>query len=198
MAIKGVNSKLLPLGIVAALLAALTLYDYTVGLGNEGSEPDPAQQRLLPGGEPGKVASLVDEVSELRFLLARAPEVRTRYQKIAIPYAESVATFATFYATGETPAAAAKRQLAGLLQAPVKIGEVLISEADAGNRGAVMLNANLDFSSHDSAAFTKALLALSDASNGMVWKELSVTADPGQHELRASGQLTLLMVEQVE
>jgi len=199
------NRKTLLLGLGAALLVCATIYDYTVGIGEKSPSASLVEKRvgLVEKGESaapyrGKAASLSSEIAELRYFLAHAPEVRTRYQKIAVPYAESVATFATLYPKGENPAAVAKEYLAGLLVAPIKLGEVLISTAPGSDSGAVMLIASLNFASNDSMAFEKALLNLGDATNGTVWKELTVTANPDQRELNASGQLTLLMVEQVE
>jgi hypothetical protein len=80
----------------------------------------------------------------------------------------------------------------------LKLGDVLVSSAPNSDQGAVILIATLNFASNDSLAFEKALLALGDATNGTVWKELAVTSNPDQRELKASGQLALLMVEQVE
>lgn len=198
MGIKDTNKKTRLLGMAAVLLAGLTVYDYTVGFGKNVPRHKSTGESMAPASSSGRVASLMNEVSGLRFFLAHAPEIKGRYQKIAVPYAESVATFSTLYATGENPESAARRYLASLLSLPVKIGDVLISKTDSDDQGATLLTANLNFSSRDSAAFAKALLTLGDASNGTVWKELSVTSDPDQHELKASGQLTLLMVEQVE
>lgn len=192
------HRKTLLLSLVAAVLVCATVYDYTVGIGER---PQPAGSiERGAGGAPhrGKAASLAGEISELRYLLAHAPEIRARYQKIAVPYAESVATFATLYAKGEDPAAVAKRYLAGLLAAPIKLGDVLISAVPNSDQGAVMLIAHLNFSSNDSLAFEKALLTLGDAANGTVWKDVAITSNPDQRELQASGQLTMLMVEQVE
>lgn len=198
MTINEANRKTLLLGLGAALLVCATIYDYTVGIGER--SPSAGLVEKGEGGAPhrGKAASLASEISELRYFLAHAPEIRARYQKIAVPYAESVATFATLYPRGENPAVVAKKYLAGLLAAPIKLGDVLISTAPGSDQGAVMLIANLNFASNDSLAFEKALLTLGDATNGTVWKELTVTTNPDQRELKASGQITLLMVEQVE
>ena len=193
------------LGLGAALLVCAVIYDNTVGFGEKSPSAGLVEKRAEPvvQGEVGishrgKAASLAGEIAELRYFLAHAPEVRARYQKIAVPYAESVATFATLYPKGEDPVAVAKKYLAGLLVAPIKLGDVLISAAPGGDQGAVMLTANLNFASNDSLAFEKALLTLGDANNGTVWKELTVNSNADQRELKAVGQLTLLMVEQVE
>lgn len=205
MAINKTHRKTLLLGLGAALLTCAVIYDNTIGSGEKSTSGGLIEKRaslvgLGDGGvsHRGKATSLVSEIVELRYFLAHAPEVRARYQKIAVPYVESIATFATVYSKGDDPAVVAKKYLTGLLVAPIKIGDVLISSAPNRDQGAVMLIANLNFASNDSLAFEKALLTLADATNGMAWKELTVTGDPDQRELKASGQITLLMVEQAE
>ena len=91
-----------------------------------------------------------------------------------------------------------QKRVLELLPEGVKIGDVLVSQAAPGNKGAIWLTANLSFSSSDSAAFEKAILSLGDAANGMLWKELTAAGDAEHKSLRASGQLALLMVEHAE
>ena len=198
MAIKYTNNKIRLLGMVAVLLVGITVYDRTIGLGKNVPHYGDATGTVTQTSPSGRGAHLINEVSGLRFFLAYAPEIKALYQKMAVPYAEAVATFSTLYAAGENPELAARKYLTNLLSLPVKIGDVLISKTTFDDQAAILLTANLNFSSSDSSAFMNALITLGDASNGTVWKELVVTSDPDKRELRASGQLTLLMVEQVE
>lgn len=199
MTINKANRKTLLLGFAAVLLVFVTLYDYTVGIGEKSLSTGSVERKISGTSyHREKTASLSGEIAELRFFLTHAPEIRARYQKIAAPYAESVATFATLYPKGDDPVAVAKQYLDRLLVAPIKLGDVLISSEPNSDQGAVMLIATLNFASNDSLAFEKTLLALGDATNGTVWKELAITSNPDQRELKASGQLALLMVEQVE
>lgn len=189
----------------AIALAVATVYDLTVGFGDV---PDRGRAAGTPAREarrapaPNPAASLAREVAELEHFLAVAPVVRARYQAIAVPYAEAVATFFTLHGAGESLPGVARAKVTALLPPNVKLEEMLVSEpaaAGAGaERGATWLTATLNLSSGDSAAFEKALLRLGDAANGMVWKELAVVSDPERRALRASGQLTLLMVRQAE
>jgi hypothetical protein len=194
-----VNKRTLTLGAIAFLLVGATAYDYTAGIGPR-REPAAVQARLQAKHEAprSRVADLVRETAELKYFLAHAPEIRGRYQAIAVPYAEAVATFATLYNPGESPQAVAKQRLAGLMPAGVDVSGLLVSEAAPTERGAVWLTATLSFSSKDSAAFETALLALGDPANGTLWKEMEVGSDPETRTLRASGKLLVLMVEQNE
>lgn len=198
MTINKANRKTLLLGFAAVSLVFVTLYDYTVGIGEKSLSTGSVEKEMSGTSHREKTASLSGEIAELRFFLNHAPEIRARYQKIAAPYAESVATFATLYPKGDDPVAIAKQYLDRLLVPPIKLGDVLISSAPNSDQGTVMLIATLNFASNDSLAFEKALLALGDVTNGTVWKELTITSNPDQREVKASGQLALLMVEQVE
>ena len=148
----------------------------------------------------GDAATKAREIAELRYFAAHAPAVRQRYRAIAGPWAEAVATFATLYAPGEDPAAAARQRILGLLPPTVTVGNILLATPPAGaaERGAVWLEATLDLHGGDSTAFMRGLLALGEARNGMAWKSLTVAADAPRRTLHANGRLALLMVEQVE
>lgn len=203
----GANRRTVVLAIVAALLVAATIYDYTIGgqAGGGQASPEPAeilheQPLPLPRSEnrTGRLASILHEAEELRYFIAHASQVRARYTAIATPYAEAVASFATLYQPGEKPAAVARARLAQLLPAGVRIGDLLIAEVPAASQGTQTLTASLTLQGDDSAAFNQAILALGDAASGLVWKELYISGDADKHTLKASGQLAMLMVEQVE
>jgi hypothetical protein len=193
------NRRTAVLGGLALLLVGVTIYDYTRAPDGSGKSEPAATSRARPSqAAPNQGAALAREIAELKYFIAHAAKVRARYEAIAVPYAESVATFATLYAPGEPPGEAAKKRLLELMPAGVKIGDVLVSQPAHGNQGAIWLTATLSFSSGDSAAFEKAILTLGDAANGMLWKELSAAGDAEHKNLRASGQLALLMVENAE
>jgi len=194
-----VNTRTLVLGAIAFLLVAVTAYDYSGGIARRG-DPAPVEegsqvQRKVPRS---RVSELLRETGELKYFLAHAPEIRARYQAIAVPYAEAVATFATLYSSDESPQAAAKKRLLALLPAGMDVNGPLISEANPTDGGTVWLTATLSFGSNDSAAFETAVLSLGDPANGMLWKELSIASDFEKRALRATGKLLLLMVEQSE
>jgi len=194
----GANRRTVVLAVVAALLVAATIYDYTIG-GQASPESD---EIPLPAArsasETGRLASILREAEELRYYIAHATQVRGRYTAIATPYAEAVASFATVYQPGENPSAIARARLTQLLPAGVGIGDLLIAEAPISDQGVQTLMASITLQGADSAAFNRAILALGDAASGLVWKELYISADADKHTLKASGQLAMLMVEQVE
>ena len=196
------NSRTAVLAAVAAALVGATLYDQIVGFGDR-PEPDERPARKAPAlqvDSPVKAGrgSIAREIAELEHFRAAAPAVRARYQAIAVPYAEAVATFATLYAAGEPPAAVARQRVAALLPPGVRVDTMLVSEPGAADAAATWLTAQLNISSGDSEAFAAALVRLGDAANGMAWKELTVVSDPERRFLRASGQLALLMIRQAE
>ena len=201
------NARTAVLGAVALALAAATAYDLTVGFGDVSQPgraapgagnpvPGAGQAARAPQAPPAEI--LAREVAELEHFLAAAPLVRSRYQVMAVPYAEAVATFATLHGAGDSLPRVARARVAALLPRGVKLEEMLVSEAAAADSGATWLSATLNLSSDDSAAFETALIRLGEAANGMVWKELAVVSDPERRSLRASGQLALLMVRQAE
>lgn len=203
----GANRRTVVLAIVAALLVAATIYDYTIGgqAGGGQTSPEPAEvllEKPLPPtrseNQSGRLASILHEAEELCYYIAHATLVRGRYTAIATPYAEAVASFATLYQPGENPSTIARARLAQLLPAGVRIGDLLIAEAPVSNQGAQTITASLTLQGDDSAAFNRAIIALGDAASGLVWKELYISGDADKHTLKASGQLAMLMVEQVE
>ena len=195
-----INTRTAVLFAIALLLAGATVYDYTggSGTGSHDNEYVPAGAGRHVGVQTNRVALLAREAAELKHFLAYAPQVRARYHAIAVPYAESVATFATLYSAGETPAEIAKKRVAGLLPKNVEMSDLMIAQANPGDKGAIWLTASIVLSSSDSDAFEKAILVLGDAANGTIWKGVTIAGDTEHHTLRASGQLALLMVEQVE
>ena len=195
-----VKPRTLVLGAIALGLIGVTVYDYTSGIAPRRTNFATVEPVLPvePGAPRSRVSGLLRETAELKYFLAHAAEIRARYQAIAAPYAEAVATFVTLYAPDESPQGVANKRLSGLLPAGLELSGPLVSEVTPDDKGALWLTATLSFASADSAAFESALLALGDPANGVLWKELNVTGDPDKRMLRASGTLRLLMVEQVE
>lgn len=193
------NARTLALAVAAVLLAAVTAYDYTR---QPAEKIDPGQLATEPEKTAAvtvsRTAQLAGEAAELDYFIAHASQVRERYQSIAVPYAESIATFVTLYSAGESPADIARQRITQLLPKGVEMKELLVAQANHGDKGAAALTATLVLSGSDSKAFENTLLTLGNAANGIVWKTLNVVANKEQHTLRASGQLSLLMVEQVE
>ena len=195
------DSRTVALAAVALLLVAATVYDYTRKPGDStlpGEAGNLEQPEPAAGARPSRIAALSKEAEELKHFLAYAPQIRARYSAIAAPYAESVATFAALYPTGASPAESAKKGVAALLPKNVEMSDFMVARSRPDDKGATWLNATLVLNSSDSEAFGKAVLALGDAANGSVWKELTIAADAEHRTLRASGQLALLAVEQAE
>lgn len=196
------NKRTAVLGVIAIVLVAATIYDYTIGGPGRKNSDEPASAAPVTThvtqASGGGVETLLREAEELSYFISRAPRIRSRYIEIAGPYAETVATFATLYQHGENPAAVAKQRLSQLLPPEVSMKELLIAEAPANSQGALPLVATLTLDSGDSAAFQKAIFTLGNAANGTLWKELYLSADPEKRHLKASGQLAMLMVEQAE
>ena len=196
-----INTRTAVLAATALLLVGATVYDYTRkpdSGASSGEVPAPALQERSANTHPDRIASLMKEAAELKHFLAYAPQVRARYHAIAAPYAESVATFATLYPAGETPAEIVKKRVAGLLPKNVEMSDLMIAQANPSDKGATWLAATLVLSSGDSEAFEKAILTLGDAANGTIWKRMTIAGDAEHRTLHASGQLALLMVEQAE
>lgn len=194
-----INARTLVMMTVAVLLVAATAYDYTR---RSAEKNNPAQLATEPKKTPAfsisRTEQLAREAAELDYFIAHANQVRNRYQSVAVPYAESISTFATLYSAGESPADIARQRIPQLLSKEVAIKELVIAQANTGDKGATVLTATLALSSNDSKAFENALLTLGNAANGMVWKTLNMVANKEQHTLSASGQLALLMIEQAE
>lgn len=178
----------------ALLLAGVVIYDYTAGISGE----DRTNADVIKADRPDRATGFAREISKLNYFIANEAKVRSRYKAIAVPYAESIATFITLYSPGTSPDENIKKRISGLLPAQIKVGDILLSQVNQDNKGAQWMTATLNFGSSDSQAFEKAILTLGDANNGMVWKELSLAGDAEHHTLQASGQLALLVVEQAE
>jgi hypothetical protein len=193
------NARILVLAVVAMLLVAVTIYDYTRRPG-EKNEPGPLAMESEKAATiaVSRITQLSREAVELDYFIAHANQVRERYQSIAAPYAESVATFVTLYSAGESISDIVRQRIPQLLPKGVEIKELMIAEANPDGKGATALTATLVLNGSDSKAFEDSLLVLGNAANGMVWKTLNVVANKEQRTLRASGQLSLLMVEQAE
>lgn len=194
------NTRTAVLAVVALLLVGATVYDYTRNSGqsspDKGIEPALVSHQAAPSTD--RVSRLTRETAELKYFLANATQIRARYHSIAVPYAESVASFATLYSPGEDPTEIAKKRVAGLLPKNIEMSGLIVSQTNTDQKGVTWLTATIALSSNDSDAFEQAILTLGDAANGTVWKEMTVTSDAEHRTLRASGQLALLMVEQVE
>lgn len=194
-----INVRILALAVVAALLVAATVYDYTRQPANKSGSGQPATEpEKAAAVTESRTAQLVREAVELNYFIAHANQVKERYQSVAVPYAESVATFVTLYPAGESPADAARQRIPQLLPKGVEIKELMIAQANPGDKGVTGLTATLVLNGSDSKAFEDALLTLGNAANGMVWKTLNMVANKEQRTLNASGQLSLLMIEQAE
>lgn len=202
MALPRVSSRTLLLAGLAIGISGLTFYDYMVGL------PDRSSSAAIEGGPikaartlaPRRAAPQVSDgpsIAELENIIDHAEVIRQRYRTIAVPYAESVAGFATLYSPGEIPRDKAAAAIRSLVPAEVEIKDMLISETPS-TTGSLWLDATLSLTGNDSRAMIAALLALGDATNGMVWKELALGVDDERREISAKGRIRLLMARLAE
>ena len=210
MALPQISRRTLMLAGLAIGMAGLTFYDYRVGLPDRGggSSLDTGQPRAARNQAPrhalrqtgdgqSNSQSNGQSIAELENVLKHAEVIRQRYRTIAVPYAESVAGFATLYAPGEIPKDKAAAAIRSLIPAEVEIKDMLISEAPTTS-GSLWLTASLSLTGSDSRAMIAALLALGDAANGMVWKELALGVDDERRQIAAKGRISLLMAQLAE
>jgi hypothetical protein len=185
-------------GGIAALLAALTFYDYTQGPSSEKVTSAKARVASISPNTTAGPSGQWRELTELRHLRDHAEGIRKRYEAIAVPYAEGVATFATLYGPGQPVRDEAGRAIRSLIPAEVEVKDLLVAEAGPTDRGIVWFTATISLASGDSQAMGRTLLSLGDAANGMVWKELSAATDAEHRRVQAKGQLAVLMLPQAE
>lgn len=202
MALPQLSRRTLLLAGLAMVMFGLTLYDYIVGLPDrDGSSAiDAGQSRPVRAPVPRRAAQQTgvgQNIAELENILNHAEVIRQRYRTIAVPYAEAVAGFATLYAPGEIPRDKAAEAIRRLVPAEVEIKDMLISEAPS-TAGSLWLTATLSLTGSDSRAMIAALLALGDAANGMVWKELALGVDDERRQISAKGRISLLMARLAE
>lgn len=202
MALPQLSSRTLLLAGLAIVMVGLTLYDYMVGL------PDRDSRSTFEAGQARSVsipmqrravyqAGDSQSIAELENILKHAEVIRQRYRNIAVPYAESVAGFATLYAPGEIPRDKAAAAIRSLIPVEVEIKDMLISEAPSAT-GSLWLTATLSLNGSDSRAMIAALMALGDAANGMVWKELALGVDDERRQISVKGRISLLMARLAE
>lgn len=202
MALPQLSSRTLLLAGLAIGMVGLTLYDYIVGLPDRGggSAIDAGRARPASTPTPRRVAPQTGGshgIAELENILKHAEVIRQRYRTIAVPYAESVAGFATLYAPGEIPRDKAAAAIRSLIPAEVEIKDMLIAEAPSAT-GSLWLTATLSLTGSDSRAMIAAVMALGNAGNGMVWKELALGVDDERRLISAKGRISLLMAQLAE
>jgi hypothetical protein len=188
------SMRTLLLGATALVLVALTIFEYTAGKPG-GNDSDPA--RPAASGDE-RLAEKWDKIARLRYYRDNAPVIRQRYATIAVPYAESIAGFAALHPPGADAKSVAEQAVRDLLPAGVELKDILLAEAAKPVAGIVWLTATVSLASGDSQALSAALLALGNAGNGMIWKELSLGVDTANRRIQAKGELTLIAIEQAE
>lgn len=195
------------MGGVAALLAVVTFLDYTGGTGSSGSSASRAQRSSAAdtltsasarAGGHASASQLWQEIRALSRLAENAPAVTRQYQSLAVPYAEMMAEVAVVHGPDEKPEAAAKRALAALLPPAVQIKALLVADGALAQQGNTLLTVKLSLESDDSQAMQQALLALGNPAAGMVWRELSLSADSEKRLVAIGGQLSVLAIQHAE
>ncbi|HEY6896981.1 MAG TPA: hypothetical protein VI279_06945 [Rhodocyclaceae bacterium] len=203
----GNRRRTLVLGLVALALTGLTIYDYSRNSTATSRRPAATRAAPMAAAAPGSTSrpaaasgavALWREILELRHFRAHADLIRQRYQAIAGSYAELVAPLATLGTPGAAPKDQATLAIQSLLSPEVKIKDLLVAEQPATGAAAQWAEATLSLSSGDSQAMARALVALGDAGNGMIWKELAVGVDTDRRSVQAKGKLALLLVRQAE
>lgn len=206
----GNRRRTLVLGLLALVLTGLTIYDYSHDKAGTSRRSAPTRDEPVlstaatgPASRSASVsasgaAALWREILELRHFRAHADLIRQRYQAVAGPYAELVAPLATLGTSGVAPREQVTLAVQSLLSPEVKIKDLLVAEQSASGAAAQWAEATLSLSSGDSQAMARALVALGDAGNGMIWKELAVGVDTDRRSVQAKGKLALLLVRQAE
>jgi hypothetical protein len=200
------------MGAVAVLLTALTLFDLLSGpAGSSGSRT----QRSKPAGEavsePASLAAPAEprstkssasqawrDIQAFSQLRENAPLVTKRYQSLAVPYAELMAEVAVVHGAEETPEVAAKRAFTAMLPPTVQIKAFLVADGAVSQQGNTLLTVNLSLESIDSQAMQQAITMLGNPAAGLVWQELTLSADTEKRLIVVSGLLSVLAVRYAE
>lgn len=210
------------MAVIAVVLTALTVLDrWTVGdLSHSSRSPDSPVDGLQPRtsvrvatgptigestsrhtptltGKYPESPSAEQAWQNIRGLLLlndNARAVAKRYQTLAVPYAEMMATIAVAHDADEKPNDAAKRVLLASLPPVVQIKALLIAEGAVSTQGNTILSVRLSLESADSQAMQQAVLALGNPAAGMVWRELTLIADSEKRVISLNGLLTVQAV----
>jgi hypothetical protein len=199
------------MGGIAVLLTALTVLDYMSGSGSPGSRSQRAMPAAPAVGESARpstptgqrtehasASAVWREIRTLTQLQDNAAAVTKRYQALAVPYAEMMAEVAVVQDADEKPEAAAKRGLGALLPAEVQIKALLVADDAVKQQDNTLLTVSLSLESSDSRAMQQAVLALGNPAAGLVWRELSVSADSEKRLIQTSGVLSVLSIRMAE
>ena len=196
------------LGGIAVVLTALTIWDYSTPTGNPNSRRDrgdssgsayvTSDAKEIPGAQQSRPEDPWQEAARLRHLLNSAKVIRQRYNTIAVPYAEAVASFAGLHPPGQTARAAAEHAIKSLVPEGVELKDMLIAEGATPAPGVANFKATVSLASSDSRAVARAIQALGEAANGMIWTSFSLGVDGGSQRLLVKGELAIITVEQAE
>lgn len=197
------------LGGIAALLTALTIWDYSGPAERtaprrdlveaDATVPVPVQGSSAGASHASNVGpDPISEAARLRHFLARAKLIRQRYHTIAVPYAEAVAGIAALHPPAQTARGAAEYAVRSFIPEGVELKEILLAEGASRVPGVVNIRATVSLASSDSQSFIKTLLALGESANGMLWTSFSIAVDGSGRHLLAKGDLNILTVEQAE
>lgn len=199
MALPRLSSRTIFLAGLATFVTSLAVYDLFVGLPDRNGSSWTGTKLVKPvaNRSTGRTAQDGETIAELESIIRNAEVIRQRYKFVAVPYAESIAGFSTLYLPGEVPRDKANAAIRGLISSDVEIREMQISETSS-SASSLWLTATVSLSSGNSKAMINALLALGDASNGMVWKELSLGVDEQRKQISATGSIRLLMARLAE
>lgn len=175
---------------VAGVLAALVIADYWSG---GAAKRDPARVRA----ESAAAAGLPAEVKRMRgALLAREP-IDAAYARVAVPYAERMATLRTYYTRQLAPrdiVLGALRE--ALAQTPgVEIADAVVGVPQPRAPGVALASATVRLRSGDSQAIAAAVREIGRPSSGLVWREFSLLAAPDARTVTLTGMLQALLVE---
>ena len=206
------------MGGVAVVLVGLTVLDYSGGpspvpkskTSSGASAERPAPARAASSSEAPDVTpkspteesttSDTGTAEEMRFLAAlrhNAATVTTRYQTVAVPYAEMMGRVAVSFATGEKPEEATKRSITELIPPTVRITTLLVAENGKTTQDP-LLSVSLALESNDSDAMQEVILKLGDPAAGLIWREMSLVADSSKRLISLSGVISVLPLRYAE
>jgi hypothetical protein len=209
---------------VAVLMVGLVLLDqfgYLPGGGDESSPrrrlaaqspmavaPPPSANAPSPAASAPVAAlaahqqthwqQLAARYAELKGYVEAKDDIERAYTQIGGPYAEAIASYGATYPAGNRPGESLDRFIRQHLSSRLRLVDLKIMPSAERGSGRYVSTAQISLLAADSQAMIQAVLDLGNPDNGLLWKELTVTADATKKTMRADGQLVLTLVESAE
>ena len=214
----GLNRRTVWLTGLAALFALANVVDYFF-FGDEAAPPRPVA-RTTPTPEkriaekdpraaagqknsraaPGQsVQALRQRLEYLRSVAHHSGEIRQAYAKVALPYAEAMASLPTWFGAGRDPKEALERAVRGLAaDSGVEVEALVAGTPQRVAPGVYETVATVSVRAGDSNAMLRFLTDAGRPGNGMVWNGFQLSADTQARQLMLAGELRVLLIESAE